>query len=245
MGNKLSAVHGVKSEDYFRPGNGINEIWFGDVEILSRLPFGDSDLSQAAWPVGEWPKIPWHNFIIPWKRSIELDNGGGDTAVDAAVRLGVDRYSQKDGALAPWTAVVLLALVVLGAWYLPVWLRGVTPSPRGVALEKGGAVRRWYYAIRTCLATVALGLGVVVGVLDFHAVHRLAGFGDGRMLVLLKAFWAAGAAFAFFCAARAVGSLCVDWGVVWRRVDGDVHNPLLDKQLPVVAVSYFERQRRP
>lgn len=68
MGHKISTVQGVKSDDYYKPGNAINEIWFGDVEIISRLPFGDSDLAQSAWPVGGWPKIPWHNFLIPWKR---------------------------------------------------------------------------------------------------------------------------------------------------------------------------------
>lgn len=74
MGNKLSAVHGVKSDDFYRQGNAINEIWIGDAELVSRLPFGDSDLGQAGWPSGSWPKIPWHQFIIPLKRDLQTFN---------------------------------------------------------------------------------------------------------------------------------------------------------------------------
>lgn len=74
MGNKLSAVHGVKSDNFYQQGNAINEIWIGDVEMVSRLPFGDSDLGQAGWPSGSWPKIPWHQFIIPLKRDLQTIN---------------------------------------------------------------------------------------------------------------------------------------------------------------------------
>ena len=73
MGQKISAVHGVKSGDFYKQGNAINEIWVGDVELISRLPFGDSDLGQAGWPRGSWPKIPWHQFIIPLKREVTPD----------------------------------------------------------------------------------------------------------------------------------------------------------------------------
>ncbi|KAJ6119358.1 hypothetical protein N7523_003638 [Penicillium sp. IBT 18751x] len=70
MGHKVSVVGGVKSDNFYQQGNAINEIWLGDVEIISRLPFGDSDLEQAGWPAGSWPKIPWHQFIIPLKRDL-------------------------------------------------------------------------------------------------------------------------------------------------------------------------------
>ncbi|PLB55232.1 hypothetical protein P170DRAFT_505846 [Aspergillus steynii IBT 23096] len=70
MGQNVSAVNGVRSDNYYQPGNAINEIWFGDVELISRLPFGDSDMAQAGWSNGEWPKVPWHNFIIPMKRDL-------------------------------------------------------------------------------------------------------------------------------------------------------------------------------
>ncbi|KAL4963815.1 uncharacterized protein BDV14DRAFT_201542 [Aspergillus stella-maris] len=74
MGHKLSAVTGVRSENFTEPGNAINEIWIGNTEIISRLPFGDNDLEQAGWPAGRMPKIPWHNFIIPLKRDIQVHN---------------------------------------------------------------------------------------------------------------------------------------------------------------------------
>ncbi|PYI05000.1 hypothetical protein BO78DRAFT_470891 [Aspergillus sclerotiicarbonarius CBS 121057] len=84
MGQKLSAIHGVKSEDYDKPGNAINEIWLGDVEVISRLPFADSDMAQAAWPKGQFPKIPWHNFIIPWKRGVSTVERAVESSVIAA-----------------------------------------------------------------------------------------------------------------------------------------------------------------
>jgi hypothetical protein len=70
MGHKFSVVKGVKSGNFYEQGNAINEIWVGDFEIISRLPFGDSDIGQAGWPPGNWPKIPWHQFIIPLKRDL-------------------------------------------------------------------------------------------------------------------------------------------------------------------------------
>lgn len=72
MGHKVSTVAGVKSENFTEPGNAINEIWVGNTEIISRLPFGDSDMAQAGWPKNGAPKIPWHNFIIPMKRDLEI-----------------------------------------------------------------------------------------------------------------------------------------------------------------------------
>lgn len=74
MGNKVSAVHGVKSDHFYDQGNAVNEIWVGDVEVISRLPFGDSDLEQAGWPPGDFPKIPWHHFIIPMHKRDETGN---------------------------------------------------------------------------------------------------------------------------------------------------------------------------
>lgn len=70
MGNKVSAINGAKSPNFFEPGNAVNEIWFGNVEIISRLPFGDSDMAQAGWPKGDYPKIPWRPFIIPLRGAL-------------------------------------------------------------------------------------------------------------------------------------------------------------------------------
>jgi hypothetical protein len=72
MGHNISSINGVKSDNFYEHGNGINEIWVDDLEVISRLPFGDSDLGQAGWPAGNWPKIPWHQFIIPLKRDLNF-----------------------------------------------------------------------------------------------------------------------------------------------------------------------------
>lgn len=74
MGHNVSTVHGVKSDNFYQQGNAINEIWIGDLELIARLPFGDSDLGQAGWPLKNWPKIPWHQFIIPLKRDLHQLN---------------------------------------------------------------------------------------------------------------------------------------------------------------------------
>ncbi|KAJ5367613.1 hypothetical protein N7541_001554 [Penicillium brevicompactum] len=74
MGHKVSVVRGVKSDHFYNQQNGINEIWVGDVEVISRLPFGDSDQEQSSWPPGGVPKIPWHHFIIPLHKRDDLGN---------------------------------------------------------------------------------------------------------------------------------------------------------------------------
>ncbi|KAJ5328310.1 hypothetical protein N7452_008700 [Penicillium brevicompactum] len=56
MGHKVSVVRGVKSDHFYNQQNGINEIWVGDVEVISRLPFGDSDQEQSSWPPGEFQR---------------------------------------------------------------------------------------------------------------------------------------------------------------------------------------------
>ncbi|PYH93905.1 hypothetical protein BO71DRAFT_244496 [Aspergillus ellipticus CBS 707.79] len=92
MGQKVSAIHGVKSEDFYKQGNAINEIWVGDVELISRLPFADSDMAQASWPKGQFPKIPWHNFIIPLKRGIlSMEEAIESTIVESNVPNHVKR----------------------------------------------------------------------------------------------------------------------------------------------------------
>lgn len=74
MGHKVSVVRGVKSDHFYEQKNGINEIWVGDVEVISRLPFGGSDQEQASWPAGGVPKIPWHHFIIPFQKRSDEGN---------------------------------------------------------------------------------------------------------------------------------------------------------------------------
>ncbi|KAI5307954.1 hypothetical protein KEM55_006957, partial [Ascosphaera atra] len=66
MGNKVSTINGVRSSHFYEPGNAVNEIWLGDFELISHLPFGASDLDQSGWKKGQkYPMIPWKQFIIP------------------------------------------------------------------------------------------------------------------------------------------------------------------------------------
>ncbi|KAJ5964228.1 uncharacterized protein N7479_004104 [Penicillium vulpinum] len=105
MGNKVSAVNGVKSDHFYDQGNAVNEIWVGDVEVISRLPFGDSDLEQAGWPPGGFPKIPWHHFIIPMHKRDEASDmtsnpSSGDTN---AAHYTCQDWLPKDGYLGMYT----------------------------------------------------------------------------------------------------------------------------------------------
>lgn len=70
MGNRISARNGLRSPNIYQPGNAVNEIWIDDFELISRLPFGDSDMAQAGWPKGDYPKIPWRPFIIPLRAAV-------------------------------------------------------------------------------------------------------------------------------------------------------------------------------
>lgn len=91
MGNKVSAVNGVRSPDIYQPGNAVNEIWINDFELISRLPFGDSDMAQAGWPKGDYPKIPWRPFIIPLRAVVTR----------AAKSLSVESFSLSRRSLVP------------------------------------------------------------------------------------------------------------------------------------------------
>ncbi|PGH19848.1 hypothetical protein AJ80_03765 [Polytolypa hystricis UAMH7299] len=71
MGNKVSSVNGVRSPNFYKPGNAVNEVWVGDLEVISRLPFGDSDMAQAGWPKHDWPKFPWRPFVIPLRALVQ------------------------------------------------------------------------------------------------------------------------------------------------------------------------------
>ncbi|KKK13632.1 hypothetical protein AOCH_007307 [Aspergillus ochraceoroseus] len=113
MGQKISAVNGVKSDNYFEPGNAINQIWYGDVEMISRLPFGDTDMGQAGWASG-FPKIPWHDFIIPLKRDLNtttVDNPAAGCCPISLIRhdlvLGVFIYCLGVTAIAIFTSHIL------------------------------------------------------------------------------------------------------------------------------------------
>ncbi|KZZ97878.1 hypothetical protein AAP_00139 [Ascosphaera apis ARSEF 7405] len=75
MGNKVSSLTGVRSSHFYEPGNAVNEIWLGDFELISHLPFGAPDIDQTGFQKGtHYPMIPWKPFIIPL-------SGGNDGSV--------------------------------------------------------------------------------------------------------------------------------------------------------------------
>lgn len=265
MGHKISTVQGVKSDDYYKPGNAINEIWFGDVEIISRLPFGDSDLAQSAWPVGGWPKIPWHNFLIPWKRSIAYPEGGSSS--EGAVEKREDDRGGEDEMKTAGIGIlgrplsktellgtaISLSLIALVAFYVPIRLRNTAPRFRGVdgIEECGGLARRLKrgYMIRGWVATFSFLLGIAVEVLGFYAVGRMQSLREGSLLLGLDVIWALAATAGCFYSAKAVWSLWRDWARVRRwevlEVNYAGYPHPLDQELPRAVVSWLERLRRP
>lgn len=254
MGHKASVIHGVRSEDYYKPGNAINEIWIGHLELISRLPFGDSDMGQAGWPAGSFPKIPWHNFIIPLKRRglVEADwndryserLSGGDQSGD---RSDVGLASQVT-SLVP--ALAMLSLVVL-AFGLPVVLRRYTLSfnrIRGNGIEKCKQ-RRDGYAIRTCIAIISLITGLLFSLLVFQALADVGQLGilNDSVSVLVQVVAAVAVGIGFCCSVRAAYSLWVDWRDVSRWLGEDdivSESVMIEENLPMIVSSWVERQHR-
>ncbi|CAI7621491.1 unnamed protein product [Penicillium glandicola] len=120
MGNKVSAVHGVKSDHFYDQGNAVNEIWVGDVEVISRLPFGDSDLEQAGWPPGDFPKIPWHHFIIPMQKRHEAGNltAPFPSWTKNGTCCTCQDWLPKHGYLGMYTSISSSAAYLIGALFL-------------------------------------------------------------------------------------------------------------------------------
>ncbi|EYE94484.1 uncharacterized protein EURHEDRAFT_413293 [Aspergillus ruber CBS 135680] len=255
MGHKASVIHGVRSEDYYKPGNAINEIWIGHLELISRLPFGDSDMGQAGWPAGGFPKIPWHNFIIPLKRRglVEADGkdlyserlAGGDRSGD---RSDVDLASQAT-SLVP--ALAMLSLVVL-AFGLPVVLRRYTlpfNRIRGNGIEKCKQ-RRDGYAIRTCIAIISLVTGLLLCLLIFQALTdaEQPGILNNSVMVFVQVVAVVAVGVGFCYSVRAAYSLWVDWKDVscWIGEDDVVsEGVMIEENLPMIVSSWMERQHRP
>jgi hypothetical protein len=118
MGNKVSAVNGVKSDHFYDQGNAVNEIWVGDVEIISRLPFGDSDLEQAGWPPGDYPKIPWHHFIIPMHKRNEVSNMTAELSRNGTCRECCPDWLPKHGYLGMYSSISESAAYLFGILFL-------------------------------------------------------------------------------------------------------------------------------
>lgn len=225
MGHKFSTVHGVKSSDYSQAGNAINEIWYGDVELVSRLPFGDSDMAQASWHPGDWPKIPWHNFIIPWKRDVLVDSNAYSSPIPGggSIRGRGRLRTQGLGGVSYAVSLVLaaaFAVLVCVAYYIPVRIRRITPRVRELddLDEQAGGVGMGWYAVRAGIATTSLFLGLGVAAVEFLVVTPgEAGVREGALLVVLRILWAGMAVFGFVYSASAVGSLWMDCRDVSKR----------------------------
>lgn len=256
MGHKASVIHGVRSEDYYKPGNAINEIWIGHLELISRLPFGDSDMGQAGWPAGSFPKIPWHNFIIPLKRRGFVEANGNDRYSErlsaggqSGDRLssGIDLASQVM-SLVP--ILVMLSLVVL-AFGLPVVLRRYTiPFNRvlGDGTEKCKQ-RREGYAIRTCIAIITLVTGLLLSLLVFQALADVGHLGilNDSVLVLVQVVAAVAVGVGFCYSVKGAYSLWVDWRDVSRWLGEDdivSESVMIEENLPLIVSSWVERQHR-
>lgn len=249
MGHKVSVVHGLKSEDYYKPGNAINEIWLGRLELISRLPFGDSDLGQAGWSSGSFPKIPWHNFIIPLKKR-QARREIGEIPVD-------DTGEQSGTGMGP---VLILLSLVIGAYAVPILLRRYTRSCEHLL---GGINTSKYrseqckngYAVRACVATVSLAMGLVMlAPLALQALMDVRGLvlgnGNGPNLTWVPIVILAISMLVLCHSAKAMCSLWMDWRRISRYSNDDdddveASNALVEERLPFIFLSVLERQRRP
>lgn len=100
MGNRISASNGVRSPNFHEPGNAVNEVWVGKLEVISRLPFGDSDMAQAGWAKGDYPKIPWRPFIIALRASFSKAAISVSTAIRDSASPTVPKDIEKAFAYA-------------------------------------------------------------------------------------------------------------------------------------------------
>ncbi|OJD17136.1 hypothetical protein AJ78_02730 [Emergomyces pasteurianus Ep9510] len=127
MGNKVSAVTGVRSPNFFEPGNAVNEVWVGDFEVVSRLPFGDSDMAQAAWPKNDYPKIPWRPFIIPLRATVSAvmksRSFSSIADPDSGWAVSIRTFADTELLLICWVVIQILAIPVL---MVPIALHLVT-----------------------------------------------------------------------------------------------------------------------
>ncbi|KAK2861479.1 hypothetical protein FQN49_004155 [Arthroderma sp. PD_2] len=125
MGNKVSAVNGVKSPNFYEPGNAVNEVWVGGLEVISRLPFGDSDMAQAGWPKNDYPKFPWRPFVIPLFAMFTEAAGADATASDISRRSipqeVTDKFSASEflGDFFWYEVIMVLSICMEGIIY---WL---------------------------------------------------------------------------------------------------------------------------
>ncbi|RAL00410.1 uncharacterized protein BO80DRAFT_97045 [Aspergillus ibericus CBS 121593] len=258
MGQKLSAIHGVKSEDYHKPGNAINEVWLGNVELISRLPFADSDMAQAAWPKGQFPKIPWHNFIIPWKRGTStVKRAFESSAAVTRETLGNSDKEDLGGALYVYFLMIVVTLLYSCAWatlQMPVYMEQDEPPYRPD--EKPRSVVRNRYRAKFTACLISIVPGAILWMLGHCLLnHSLDFAGDnlGRFprsvinivydvpsaYFFVRGLW--GLRF-FWLRMEAVGEAGDDGED--EDQDESVDAAVVGNQLSGNLVSYMQRQRR-
>ena len=116
MGNRISVRNGVRSPDIYQPGNAVNEIWIDDFELISRLPFGDSDMAQAGWPKGDYPKIPWRPFIIPLRAAIgravkSVRDSPSSLSRRSLVSSSPTEMLHMESSINPWAILLVLSVL--------------------------------------------------------------------------------------------------------------------------------------
>ena len=239
MGNKISAVNGVRSPNYYEPGNAINEIRIGNLELVSRLPFGDSELAQAGWPENDWPKIPWRQFIIPLsKRSPVSESNPFQSAMvcrtsflhllEWALSIPIEKnlFRHLSTGVASIVAVLFFTVACL-ACIVPCAtnraVRGVAESPETPTLQSEKSATRIRpdscHRLRFCIAICSFLVAMATTLLDFHAVMVVARTLENKQFSPTPVSWAvilllvwAGLIFQLLTrAASAVASLWLGW----------------------------------
>ncbi|KAI5279610.1 hypothetical protein KEM52_004335, partial [Ascosphaera acerosa] len=135
MGNKVSSTAGVRSPHFFEPGNAVNEIWLGDFELISHLPFGAPDIEQTGFQKGtHYPMIPWKPFLIPLSggaggnggESGSESNAGGDSSSSRTPASHVVRRAvmPSSGPAIPTATATSMAAETSVPWLRwPAWTR--------------------------------------------------------------------------------------------------------------------------
>ncbi|KAJ5121932.1 hypothetical protein N7448_003065 [Penicillium atrosanguineum] len=205
MGHKFSVVGGVKSENFYQQGNAINEIWLGDVEIISRLPFGDSDLEQSGWPAGGWPKIPWHQFIIPLKRDLHTITNSTmsrNTSLDCYAALQAEHDLPIACLFSSWSEslVVFFGALFTCLGFMMAFVAAKQMAEASKALSRWSRIRvqviprEYLPSIVKRLVRVYAGLGALFTVVGFVAIfmgipmlrHGLRGLSANRLIAWIS-----------------------------------------------------------
>ncbi|KAI9371518.1 hypothetical protein BJX61DRAFT_543591 [Aspergillus egyptiacus] len=250
MGQKVTAVTGVRSENFTQPGNAINEIWAGNTEIISRLPFGDSDMAQAGWPENGMPKIPWHNFIIPMKRSLDtttsnfttVDNTTMQSADSLARRRLLNEVANKLFQQDPliYLPAMIITIAAMATVELTRRIRYRSPSfsPRTTYAPED--VQHLAFRARLAIWTFVTGMAIwMLAGMAWMSLHELLGCNGPLMCQATEFVIALHAIFDAFSGAWCVRTLWGDLQSVHRVVDLERNiyrsNGELSEKTPLVA----------